>query len=158
MNKFSKMMGVTALSMSLTVPALAEVSAPVNNNEQVQNELAYAFGENTDLQAKAITTQEMKDTQGAVAPLVAVGIMAGGRFIAQRYVTQSVAKSMVQSAGNNAFRQNNVWGVMANSRSQASNIAGRNNIREFHPGPGQRYTHFHTSDRNGAHVWYGRAR
>lgn len=47
---------------------------------------------------------------------------------------------------------------MANSRSQASNIAGRNNIREFHPGPRQRYTHFHTSDRNGAHVWYGRAR
>ena len=71
MNKFSKMMGVTALSMSLTVPALAEVSAPVNNNEQVQNELAYAFGENTDLQAKAMTGQDMQDTQGAVAPWVA---------------------------------------------------------------------------------------
>ena len=124
MNKFSKMMGVTALSMSLTVPALAEVSAPVNNNEQVQNELAYAFGDNNNLQAKAITTQEMKDTQGAVAPLVAVGIMAGGRFIAQRYVTQSVAKSMVQSAGNNAFRQNNVWGVMANSRLNCTEIVG----------------------------------
>ena len=65
MNKFSKMMGVTALSMSLTLPAFADVSAPVNNNQQVHNELAYAFGENTDLQAKAITNQEMKDTQGA---------------------------------------------------------------------------------------------
>ena len=77
MNKFSKMMGVTALSMSLTVPALAEVSAPVNNNQQVHNELAYAFGNNTVLQAKAITTQEMKDTQGAIAPWVAGGLLGG---------------------------------------------------------------------------------
>lgn len=81
MNKFSKMMGVTALSMSLTVPALAEVSAPVNNNQQVQNELAYAFGDNNNLQAKAITTQEMKDTQGAILPIVA-GVLMGGAISA----------------------------------------------------------------------------
>lgn len=105
-----------------------------------------------------MTSQEMGETEGAVAPLVAVGVMTGGRFIAQRYVTQSVARSMVRSAGNNAFRQNNIWGVMANSRSQASRIAGRNNIRKFHSGSGKRYTHFHTSDRNGAHVWYGKSR
>lgn len=76
MNKFSKMMGVTALSMSLTVPALAEVSAPVNNNQQVHNELAYAFGDNTDLQAKAISNQEMNDTQGAWVAN-AIGGLAG---------------------------------------------------------------------------------
>ena len=47
---------------------------------------------------------------------------------------------------------------MANTRSQASNIVGRNGIREFHQGAGQRFTHYHTSNRNGAHVWYGSPR
>ncbi|RKG33313.1 hypothetical protein [Acinetobacter rongchengensis] len=111
-----------------------------------------------NIQATELSNQEMKDTQGAIAPLVAVGIMAGGRFIVQRYVTQSIARSMVQSAGNNAIRQNQIWGVMANTRSQASNIVGRNGIREFHQGAGQRFTHYHTSNRNGAHVWYGSPR
>lgn len=157
MKNLSKIVSTATLSMALTVPTLAEVAIPVHS-QATANELLYAFGENTDFQTKAMTSQEMQDTQGAVAPLVAVGVMAGGRFIAQRYVTQSVAKSMVRSAGNNAARQNNVWSVMANTRSQASNIAGRNNIREFHQGAGQRYTHFHTSNRNGAHVWYGKAR
>ena len=58
----------------------------------------------------------------------------------------------------NAIRQNQIWGVMANTRSQASNIVGRNGIREFHQGAGQRFTHYHTSNRNGAHVWYGSPR
>ncbi|WOE33270.1 MULTISPECIES: hypothetical protein [unclassified Acinetobacter] len=111
-----------------------------------------------NMQVLELSRQEMKDTQGAVAPLVAVGIMAGGRFITQKYVTQNIAKSMVQSAGNNVARQNNVWGIMANTRSQASNIARKNNIREFHHGAGQRFTHYHTSNRNGAHVWYGKPR
>ena len=48
--------------------------------------------------------------------------------------------------------------VMAPTRSIAQNFAGRDAIREFHAGPGARYTHFHTADRNGSHIWYGRPR
>ncbi|WP_123803554.1 hypothetical protein [Neisseria weixii] len=112
------------------------------------------------LQLAELSKQEMKETGGTVAPLVAVGLMAGGRFIAQRWVTQTVARNMVRSAGNNAFRNGNngTWGVMANSRSQARAIAGNSRIREFHPGSGARYTHYHTSPRNGSHVWYGKSR
>ena len=86
--------------------------------------------------------------------------MVGGRFIAQRLVTQTVAKNMVRSAGTNALRTGNgrVWGVMANSRSQARAIAGNSRIREFHAGSGKRYTHYHTNPRNGSHVWYGKPR
>lgn len=117
---------------------------------------------NPSLQLAELSDQEMKETEGAVAPLVAVGVMTAGRFIVQRMVTQSVAKSMVRSAGSNAFRQSNTWGVMARSRSQAKAILGNKPgvkpIREFHAGSGQRFTHYHTNPRNGAHVWYGKPR
>lgn len=111
-------------------------------------------------QLAELSATEMKETEGAVAPLVAVGLMAGGRFIAQRWVTQSVARNMVRSAGNNALRNGSngqVWGVMANSRSQARAIAGNSRIREIHLNkPGAHYQHYHTSPRNGSHVWYGK--
>lgn len=118
------------------------------------------------MQLAELSAQEMRETEGEAAPLVAIGLMAGGRFIAQRWVTQSVARNMVRSAGNNAFRngtlryasgKKQVWGVMANSRSQARAIAGNTRIRELHTRkPGTHYRHYHTSTRNGAHVWYGR--
>jgi len=101
------------------------------------------------MQLAALSQQEMRETEGAVAPLVAIGVMTGTRFIAQRWVTQRVAQTMVQRGATN------VW---APNRSIANNIAGRGAIREFHAGPGARYTHFHTSNRNGSHVWYGRPR
>lgn len=111
------------------------------------------------MQLAELSAQEMKETEGAAAPLVAVGLIAGGRFIAQRWVTQTVARNMVRSAGNNAFRNGNngTWGVMANSRSQARAIAGNSRIREIHLNkPGSHYRHYHTSPRNGSHVWYGK--
>lgn len=97
MNKFSKMMSATALSLSLTVPAFAEISAPVNNNQQAHNELAYAFGENTNLQTKTITNQEMKDTQGAFLPYIGAGLV-GGYFGYMSYVT-SVPANQRNSSG-----------------------------------------------------------
>ena len=153
---------VTALAISIaTITTQTMAQQPLQAATPLSTvELNTIFDESQlqNLQATELSNQEMKDTQGAIAPLVAVGIMAGGRFIVQRYVTQSIARSMVQSAGNNAIRQNQIWGVMANTRSQASNIVGRNGIREFHQGAGQRFTHYHTSNRNGAHVWYGSPR
>lgn len=49
--------------------------------------------------------------------------------------------------------------IMAPNRSIAKRIAGNKLIREFHPGAGSRYTHYHPNPRNGSHVlWYGRPR
>ncbi len=105
------------------------------------------------MQLAALSQTEMKETEGAVAPLVAVGIMAASRFIVQRYVAPSVATSIVRSGGS----------VMAATRQQAASIAraasnGQKPIRDFHSGSGARYTHYHTNPRNGSHVWYGSPR
>lgn len=134
---------------------LAMLSAPVMANGNFENHI---FEPSENLVVQELSQQEMKETEGAVAPLVAVGIMVAGRFIIKKWVSQSVARSMVQSAGTNVARQGEVWGVMAKTRSQAAAIAGKNGIREYHVGAGARYTHYHTNTRNGAHVWYGNPR
>ncbi len=139
------------LAASLAVPAFANegtVAAPLPQFTATETQMLFEQ-DAKPMQLAALSQQEMKETEGAVAPLVAIGFMTASRFIVQRYVTQSVARSMVQSGAH---------GVMANTRAQASNIAGRNAIREFHAGPGARYTHFHTANRNGSHVWYGSPR
>lgn len=160
-NKFT-LTGLLFISLSQQSNAIdTQVSAPKESTSEIESYDALLFGGKLNRpQLIALSQQEMKATEGAVAPLVAIGIMAGSRFIAQRYVTQSMARSMVSSAGSN-FSRNGAsgnWGVMAATRNQARNIAGRNGIREFHPGSGARCTHYHTSSRNGAHVWYGRPR
>ncbi|STY86109.1 Uncharacterised protein [Moraxella ovis] len=48
--------------------------------------------------------------------------------------------------------------IMAPNRSVAKKIAGNNPIREYHAGPGSRYTHYHPNPRNGSHIWYGKPR
>lgn len=40
-------------------------------------DLNYAFGGNQDLQVQAMTSQEMDNTEGAVAPIAAYGIRMG---------------------------------------------------------------------------------
>jgi len=139
---------VAAAAASSSGPLGVEGSAALAAFSQA--DIATLFEPSTaPLQLAALSEQEMKETEGAVAPLVAIGVMTGSRFIAQRWVTQRVAQRMVQSRATN---------VMAPTRAIASNIAGRGAIREFHSGSGARHTHFHTATRNGSHVWFGRAR
>lgn len=101
------------------------------------------------IQLVILSQQEMRETEGVAAPLVAIGVMTGTRFIVQRYVTQKVARQMIQRGATN---------IVAPNRSVAQRIAGRGAIREFHAGSGARYTHFHPINRNGSHIWYGRPR
>lgn len=86
-------------------------------------DLSFAFDDVENLQAIVMTDKEMAETEGAVAPLVAVGVMTGTRFIAQRWVTQKVAQNMVKRGATN---------IMAPNRSVAKKIAGNNPIREYH--------------------------
>lgn len=139
------------LTACLAVPAFANDAAEATPLPQfTAQDTQMLFEQDAmPMQLAALSQQEMMETEGAIAPLVAIGIMTGSRFIAQRWVTQRVAQTMVQRGATN---------VMAPSRSVANNIAGRGAIREFHAGPGARFTHFHTANRNGSHVWYGRPR
>lgn len=78
-----------------------------------QADLSFAFDDAENLQTKEMTTTEMQETEGAVAPLVAVGVMMGTRFIAQRWVTQKVAQNMVKRGATN---------IMAPNRSVAKKL------------------------------------
>ncbi len=125
-------------------------SLPVASPTKVSSDIAdFAFGNEQNLQVQSMSQREMEDTEGAIAPLVAIGVMAGGRFIVQRWVTQSVAKNLVSKGATN---------VMAPTKSIAKNIAGKKPIREYHAGGGDRYSHYHPDPRNGSHVWYGNPR
>ena len=142
-----------ALSAGLVSPAVA--------SSFTADDMQRVFTQDAPMHLATLSQSEMQDTKGSVAPLVAVGVMTAGRFIATRYVAPNIARSMVRSHGSNVARNNLYgpkWGVMAATRSQARSIAGRNNIREFHSGRGARYTHYHTSPRNNSHVLYGRPR
>lgn len=111
-----------------------------------------------NLQAIELSNQEMKDTQGAIAPLVAVGVLTASRFIVQRYVSQSAAVSIARQGGG-AFLQ-------TQTRQQAAQIAkaasqNPNLIRqELHmatPRTPIQFNHYHPSNSN-AHIIYGSPR
>ena len=147
-----KKLSILALSAVMSIaPAFAEVNSTATPAQTTTQEvdLSFAFDDAENLQTKEMTTTEMQETDGAVAPLVAVGVMTGTRFIAQRWVTQKVAQNMVKRGATN---------IMAPNRSVAKKIAGNNPIREYHAGPGSRYTHYHPNPRNGSHIWYGKTR
>lgn len=148
--KHRKIFSILALGATVAItPAFAEMSnhynAPSTELSTQQVDLSFAFGDTENLQATDMTLAEMQETEGAIAPLIAVGVMTGTRFIAQRWVAQNMVK---RGATN----------IMAPSRSVAKRIAGNNPIREYHAGPGSRYTHYHPNPRNGSHIWYGKAR
>ena len=119
MKKFS----ILALSATVAItPAFAEMTVHYNtpsvDTQTVvlpqttvsattpQADLSFAFDDAENLQTKEMTTTEMQETEGAVAPLVAVGVMTGTRFIAQRWVTQKVAQNMVKRGATNIMAPN----------------------------------------------------
>jgi hypothetical protein len=151
--KTTLLVGVLSINMAAPVFAnQAPITEPIQQFTAADTQSLFEQ-DAKPMQLAALSQTEMKETEGAVAPLVAVGIMTAGRFIIQRYVAPRLATSIVRSGGS----------VLAATRQQAASIAraagnGSKPIREFHPGPGARYTHYHTNPRNGGHVWYGSPR
>ena len=151
-----KQLTTPGTNLLVAIGITAAIAAPASADSLNASDMAFAFGGKSEGRfetARGMSPAEMKETQGAIAPLVAVGFMTGTRFIVQRYVTQRAATGIVSRGGS----------VLAANRQQAAAIArnasgGRTPVREFHPGPGQRFTHYHTTPRNGSHVWYGRPR
>lgn len=154
-------MRIKAFIAGLSVLALG--AQPALSNGLGSGAIDFAFGGTTSIARPeaacsvaaphVLSDGEMAQTEGEVAPLVAIGVMTAGRFIVQRYVAPTVARSVVRNGGS----------VMTQSRQQAAAIArsasnGGRPIREFHAGSGQRFTHYHPNPRNGGHVWYGRGR
>jgi len=152
---------VVAVATSATAPAVAQTLLTANTFSN--SEIVSPFEQNSHpLELTMLSVQEMKETEGAIGQLVAVGIMTGTRFIVKQLVTPRVAQNMVARGRIGMISSDKAivkqTGILAPSRSIAKNIAGRNPIREFHPGSGQRYFHYHPNPRNGTHIWYGKLR
>ncbi|MCL1623040.1 hypothetical protein M2R47_02065 [Moraxella sp. Tifton1] len=162
-----KKLSILALTATIaTAPAFAETTvyqtipstAPSVELSTQTTDLSFAFDDVENLQTKEMTTTEMQETEGAVAPLVAIGVIHGGRFIAQRWVTQRVAVQVARKSGDKF--------IQAHTRQQAKQIAraaSKNNPngvrKEFHnpkPSAPTQYHHFHPSKTNGNHIIYGK--
>lgn len=142
------------LSISIAAPVFANQEPITEPTQQfTATDTESLFEQDAKPSELAVLSQtEMKETEGAVAPLVAIGVMTAGRFIVQRYVAQTAATAIVRQGGS----------AMVRNRQQAAAIAraagnGRP-IREFHAGSGARYTHYHPNPRTGGHIWYGTPR
>ncbi|KDN25506.1 hypothetical protein MBO_03377 [Moraxella bovoculi 237] len=130
MKKFS----ILALSATIiTAPAFAETtvyqailsttpSVELSTQPTQEADLSFAFDDIENLQATDMTLAEMQETEGAVAPLVAIGVIHGGRFIAQRWVTQRVAGAAL-SKGANIYTRNS-----QQAKAIANQAWGRQNI------------------------------
>lgn len=167
MNIFSKTMVVSIASFGLSVSAMAEVTQPVNtpqvdavvfNNDLNNTDLSYAFGGSQDLQVQAMTEQQMNDTEGAVAPVYALGafMMGTGRFVATRYVSRSVAANAARNGSNVMVR-----GTSQQARSLARQAYGKNNVTRHGPSGHKShvdYSHYQPTIRNGnnGHIFYGK--
>ena len=73
----SKITIASAASILTLSSAMAEVSQPIAVPVAQPADLSYAFDDNQNLQIKAMTQQEMDNTEGAVAPIAAYGIRMG---------------------------------------------------------------------------------
>lgn len=136
----------STLSLALSTSAFASPS-----NQDMQQ----IFGkQDLALNVSPLSNQEMVDTDGEIAPLIAVGFLHAGRFIVQRYVSKRVATAIVKRGGN----------VLVKNRQQANAIAkaagnGRKGIREYHNNSSRvQYSHYHTSSHGRGHVLYGSPR
>lgn len=133
------------LSM-LAAPVMAQSSdnqafeAQVFHNETAQ-----------PMQLGELSAQEMKETEGAVAPLVAIGVLHGGRFIAQRWVTQRVAAQALAKGGNVYAKTSQQARAVANQAWGRQNVL-RHGKKELH----SNYSHFqNVSQKHRGHAFYG---
>ena len=90
-------------------------------------------------------------TEGAAAPLVAIGILHAGRFLAQRWVTQRVAAQALSRGANVYARTSQQARAVANQAWGRQNVI-RHGQKEIH----SNYSHFQNSSQKiRGHAFYG---
>ncbi|HGO7595429.1 TPA: hypothetical protein ACLA17_002038, partial [Neisseria meningitidis] len=89
------------------------------------------------MQLAELSQKEMKETEGAAAPLVAIGILHAGRFLAQRWVTQRVAAQALSRGANVYARTSQQARAVANQAWGRQNVI-RHGQKEIH----SNYSHF----------------
>lgn len=86
MKKFTKIATVATFSLGLSVSAMAAENVGAGAS-LADESLSYAFDDSQNLQAVAMSTQEMEETKGAWAPLIYYGAVYGvpASFAVQRW-------------------------------------------------------------------------
>lgn len=156
--------------MKILVTALAISIATITTQTMAQQPLQAATPLSTvelntifdssqldNLQATELSNQEMKDTQGAVLPLYALGIfaMGTGRFIATQYVSRTIAVNAARSGCNVMC-----YGTAQQARNLATQAYGPGNVMRHGPSHHQRHVDYsHFQSRTGTpsgHIFYGK--
>ncbi|VEG13221.1 hypothetical protein [Moraxella cuniculi] len=87
-----KKLSILALSATFAItPAFAEMTTHYNTVSP-QTDLSFAFDDSQNLQATAMTEQEMAETEGAWFP-VAIALNVGGRFVANQLVKHYIGNA-----------------------------------------------------------------
>lgn len=164
-----KKLSILALSATIiTAPAFAETtvyqtipnttpSVELSTQPTQEADLSFAFDDTQNLQAVVMTDSQMQETEGAVAPIYALGVFAmnTGRFIATRYVSRNIAANAARSGCNVMC-----YGTSQQARSLANQAYGRGNVTRHGPSGHQKhvdYSHYQPTNRNGnnGHIFYG---
>lgn len=121
MNMITKL--ATKLLAALSI--VATMTSPVQALDA--GDMAFAFSKAPE-SARSMSAKEMQETEGAVAPVVAYGLVVGGRIV---YVgiSNNVARRATQHAANKAFDSVVQFGS-SNSRT-AARVIEQNNINRF---------------------------
>lgn len=152
---------ITAAMMILTMIA-APTLANSFDNQTFENQVFHTQAD-TPMELAELSQEEMKETEGAMAPLVALGYLTRiGTFVAARYATPRVAASLLR---NGSYQAAHV--ARANqAKNLAAQVHGRNNILRHgpsgHVNGTVNYSHYQVAKPNlnlsssRAHIFYGR--
>ncbi|MCI4053145.1 hypothetical protein MM710_33575, partial [Klebsiella pneumoniae] len=81
-----KQITAAVMMLSMIAPAMANGL----DNQAFEDQVFHTRAD-APMQLAELSQKEMKETEGAAAPLVARGMLRAGRFLARRWVTQRVA-------------------------------------------------------------------
>lgn len=164
-----KKLSILALTATIaTAPAFAETtvyqtipsttpSVELSTQPTQATDLSFAFDDTQNLQAVVMTDSQMQETEGAVAPIYALGVFAmnTGRFIATHYVSRNITANAARSGCDVMC-----YGTSQQARSLANQAYGRGNVTRHGPSGHQKhvdYSHYQPINRNGnnGHIFYG---
>ncbi|ARB72058.1 TPA: hypothetical protein WH558_000628 [Neisseria meningitidis] len=141
-----KQITAAVMMLSMIAPAMANSM----DNQTFENQVFHTQAD-APVQLAELSQKEMKETEGAAAPLVAIGILHAGRFLAQRWVTQRVAAQALSRGANVYARTSQQARAVANQAWGRQNVI-RHGQKEIH----SNYSHFQNSSQKiRGHAFYG---
>lgn len=131
------MLKTLAAKMLAFFSILMLAAVPLSASQLDSSDLERAFGSSASAQAaettaqvapRAMTSSEMQDTQGAIAPVIVYGLAVGGR-IAYVGITNNLARRTAQHAATRSF--DSVVRLGSSQTRNGARVIEQNNINRF---------------------------